>query len=449
MGPAKTCLCIKIKQSRIAADNNSEVREGLIMAMESIPAAKRDASMAEKPDVALKKQLQQEGLRQAREFQQLSQTSQATQVSVSQTRVAASVFVSSFEQQVVVDERRFDNRQFSDIEEENKSAFDFEKVADNVLKFVGGVIRGAGKGGATEEKLADLIGQARSGVAKGIALAEKDLAGFMNQQISDGIRNSKEAIDNGINDIEKEVLSPFSSDISTGTTIGGSLSDTKSSSLLIRTKDGDEVEVNFGQASQLRYNASTQSDFLGNQGDSDAEATTDLSGQHQSSVSLEYFEYRGISFSVKGELDKDELGAISDLVKQITDVSKTFFKGDLDEAFEKALDLGYDENELAGFALKLNRQTVVSEKISAYESVNEGDTGKLKQYMRPIQEYMQQLKSLDELLTNTLKDGEGYQELVNGVINQMTEVHVPDVLSAINRFHQFNGRMNALKKEAE
>lgn len=415
------------------------------MSVDSIPAAKGNQATVEKPDVALKKQLQQEGLRQAREFQQ---SSQATQVTVSQTRVGSTVLVSSFEQEVVLNERRFDNRQF-DKAEENKSAFDFEKVASNVLKFVGGVVRGAARGGADEAQLTDLIGQARSGVAKGIALAEKDLAGFMNPEITDGIRNSKEAIGEGINDIEKEVLSPFRGTMEVGASLSAQYTQSQSGGLKITTQDGDEVEINFGQSRQYQYSASER--ILSGAPNSGSETNTAANPQNemigQRSVNMQFAEYRGISFSVKGELDDDELGAISDLVKQITDVSKSFFKGDLDSALDKALALGYDEKELAGFALKLDRREIVSEKISAYKEVSDGDSSELKKYMRPIKEYMDELKSLNQLLDTTLKDGEGYKELVNGVINQMKEVHVPDVLSAINRFHLFNGRINALKAE--
>lgn len=415
------------------------------MSVDSIPAAKGNQATLEKPDVALKKQLQQEGLRQAREFQQ---SSQATQVTVSQTRVGSTVLVSSFEQEVVLNERRFDNRQF-DKAEENKSAFDFEKVASNVLKFVGGVVRGAARGGADEAQLTDLIGQARSGVAKGIALAEKDLAGFMNPEITDGIRNSKEAIGEGINDIEKEVLSPFRGTMEVGASLSAQYTQSQSGGLKITTQDGDEVEINFGQSRQYQYSASER--IVSGAPNSGSETNTAANPQNemigQRSVNMQFAEYRGISFSVKGELDDDELGAISDLVKQITDVSKSFFKGDLDSALDKALALGYDEKELAGFALKLDRREIVSEKISAYKEVSDGDSSELKKYMRPIKEYMDELKSLNQLLDTTLKDGEGYKELVNGVINQMKEVHVPDVLSAINRFHLFNGRINALKAE--
>ena len=414
------------------------------MSVDSIPAAKGGQATVEKPDVTLKKQLQQEGLRQAREFQQ---SSQVTQVTVSQTRVGSTVLVSSLEQEVVLKERRFDNRQF-DKAEENKSAFDFEEVASNVLKFVGGVVRGAAKSGADEAQLTDLLGQARSGVAKGIALAEKDLAGFMNPEITDGIRNSKEAIGEGIDNIEKEVLSPFRGTMEVGASLSAQYAQSQSGGLKITTKDGDEVEINFGQSRQYQYSASERIlSSATNNADTNGPAAPQNEVVTQRSLNVQFSEYRGISFSVQGELDDDELSAISDLVKQITDVSKSFFKGDLDTALDKALDLGYDENELAGFALKLNSREVVSEKISAYKEVSDGDSSELKKYMRPIKEYMDELKSLNQLLDTTLKDGEGYKELVNGVINQMKEVHVPDVLSAINRFHLFNGRINALKAE--
>ena len=414
------------------------------MSVDSIPAAKGGQATVEKPDVTLKKQLQQEGLRQAREFQQ---SSQVTQVTVSQTRVGSTVLVSSLEQEVVLKERRFDNRQF-DKAEENKSAFDFEEVASNVLKFVGGVVRGAAKSGADEAQLTELIGQARSGVAKGIALAEKDLAGFMNQEITDGIRNSKEAIGEGIDNIEKEVLSPFRGTMEVGASLSAQYAQLQSGGLKITTKDGDEVEISFGQSRQYQYSASERITSSANSnGDANAPATPESDVVARRSLNVQLSEYRGISFSVQGELDDDELGAISDLVKQITDVSKSFFNGDLDTALDKALNLGYDEKELADFALKLNSREVVSEKISAYKEVSDGDSSELKKYMRPIKEYMDELKSLNQLLDTTLKDGEGYKELVTGVINQMKEVHVPDVLSAINRFHLFNGRINALKAE--
>ncbi|WP_370166756.1 hypothetical protein [Marisediminitalea sp.] len=157
---------------------------------------------------------------------------------------------------------------------------------------------------------------------------------------------------------------------------------------------------------------------------------------------MQYTEYSGVSFAVKGDLDEGELSAISDLLKQITDVSRSFFDGDMESAFNKALELGFDEKELAGFSLQLDRKQV-SEKISAYQQ-NESEVDNkeaLRKQLEPLKAYVEQLKSMQDLLDKTLEVGTDYSKVINGVINQMTDVHVPDVVSAINRYHQFNSKL--------
>ena len=409
------------------------------MTVDSIPAGKSDPGKVESPRTSLNKQLQQEGLRQAREFQQ---STQSVQLSVSQTAVSNKVVVTAMEQNVVVNERRFDNSQYSNAAPEaSKSLFDFETVANNVLKFVGGVVRGAAKSGADDETLTDLIGQARSGVAKGIAMAQKDLAGLMNSEISQGIEKSREAIGNGINELEDEVLgkSEAASGIIAQQLFAQNMN-AEQAGLVIRTKDGDEVSLYFGQARQVSYNASYTYNAPINTG-SGTSATSD-SASFSYNQSLQYTEYSGVSFAVKGDLDEGELTAISDLLKQITDVSRSFFDGDIETAFNKALELGFDENELVGFSLQLDRKQV-SEKIAAYQQ-NESEVDNkeaLRKQLEPLKAYVEQLKSMQDLLDKTLEVGTDYSKVINGVINQMTDVHVPDVVSAINRYHQFNSKL--------
>ena len=409
------------------------------MTVDSIPAGKSDPGKVESPRTSLNKQLQQEGLRQAREFQQ---STQSVQLSVSQTAVSNKVVVTAMEQNVVVNERRFDNSQYTNAAPEaSKSLFDFETVANNVLKFVGGVVRGAAKSGADDETLTDLIGQARSGVAKGIAMAQKDLAGLMNSEISQGIEKSREAIGNGINELEDEVLgkSEAASGIIAQQLFAQNMN-AEQAGLVIRTKDGDEVSLYFGQARQVSYNASYTYNAPINTGS--GTSATSGSASFSYNQSLQYTEYSGVSFAVKGDLDEGELSAISDLLKQITDVSRSFFDGDMESAFNKALELGFDEKELAGFSLQLDRKQV-SEKISAYQQ-NESEVDNkeaLRKQLEPLKAYVEQLKSMQDLLDKTLEVGTDYSKVINGVINQMTDVHVPDVVSAINRYHQFNSKL--------
>lgn len=61
-----------------------------------------------------------------------------------------------------------------------------------------------------------------------------------------------------------------------------------------------------------------------------------------------------VEISVQGELNDDELAAISDLVGKVESLAADFFAGDVQKAFEAATSLGFDAEQIAGFALKLS-----------------------------------------------------------------------------------------------
>ncbi|UTA49373.1 DUF5610 domain-containing protein [Simiduia sp. 21SJ11W-1] len=76
---------------------------------------------------------------------------------------------------------------------------------------------------------------------------------------------------------------------------------------------------------------------------------------------------QGESFQLKiqGDLNEDELAAINDLLGQVNDLADQFYGGDLQAAFESALALDFDANEIAGFALDL-QQTQVQKVRTTY-----------------------------------------------------------------------------------
>lgn len=103
----------------------------------------------------------------------------------------------------------------------------------------------------------------------------------------------------------------------------------------LRTADGDTVNIRAFAGQYARY-----------QSESDANKYS----QQFDVANMESFE-----FSVQGELDEDELRAISDLLAQLNDVAELFFNGDVYSAFEQALEIGYDSDEIARFSLNLNQ----------------------------------------------------------------------------------------------
>ncbi|WP_429933189.1 DUF5610 domain-containing protein [Alteromonas sp. 4B03] len=405
------------------------------------------------PNEALKKQLQQDGLQQALEFSK--QQAASVSVSSSQTSIGLSVVSSSLNEALEIDGQKPQETKEKNIEEKSSSLFDFEKVARNVLKFVGGVIRGAASGGASDEKLNGLFSQAREGVSRGFAMAEKDLAGFMNEEIEQGVTKSRDLIDTGINELETDIFGrqqPNGVALSSLDTVAAT--DEKNGSLLIRTKDGDEVSFSFEslrsfQASQqLNFQAQTSQEQSGEQGESS------VSASYSQQASYQYYERSGISFSLKGELDEDELESIADLVGQVQDLADTFYSGDIDKAFEEALDLGFDDKELVGYALQLNR-TTQTEVLKTYENIqhyneDNSDNAKYGNVVSPVAQYLEKMMDTFANAENKLASSDDYNALISGLINEMKDVQVPDLISAINRFRSFNQTLlDGLPQSAE
>ncbi|WP_334021853.1 DUF5610 domain-containing protein [Alteromonas sp. S015] len=417
---------------------------------------KADQKASVHPNDMFKKQLQQDGLQQAAEFSK--QQSASVSVSSSQTSIGFRVVSSSLYQALELNGQKPQETKEKNLEEKSSGLFDFEKVARNVLKFVGGVIRGAANDGASEEKLNSLFSQAREGVMRGFEMAEKDLAGFMNEEIEQGILKSRDLIDTGINDLENEIFGrqqPNAVSFSSLNAIAGS--DERSGSLVIRTKDGDEVTFSF--ESLRSFQASQQRSFRVQESQeqrsgSGEPSENSFAASFTEKTSYQYYERSGISFSLKGELDEDELKSIADLVGQVQDLADTFYNGDIDKAFEEALSLGFDDKELVGYALQLNR-TTQTEVLKTYENIQhyneeKSDNAKFGNVVSPIAQYLEKMMDTFANAESTLGSNEDYNALIAGLINEMEDVQVPDLISAINRFHAFNQTLlNGLPQTAE
>lgn len=471
------------------------------------------AFMGDKPQqspavLEARQQIREMGLRQAASFN-ASQGVASTSVFSSQTTIGIRVYNNSLNQSISVDDRKPD---LPNPESKEKPLFDFEEIAKNVLKFVGGAIQRAAAEGADQEKLIGMFEQARSGVLKGVQMAEKDLAGVMNDEIAEGIASSQALIEEGIKKLEQRILgegAPALGADEVSQSVGYARQET--GSLTIRTRDGDEVTLRFEsfEAFQASQSLLTQPEFgqpvappaatdevirtpqqdvvIDNDDQETKQAladryrqqqaertpipevvinnetpTDDNESAEQNTVSSEegptaqnnivaqtsiYRQSESFSFSVSGDLDEDELQAIGNLVQDAGDLANTFFDGDIDAAFQQALDMGYDRQELAGFALQLTRQEKI-EVVNAYESVSnlnddkEGFQNPAKA-MSPISAYLDKMLNVFEQSQQLLESGDEYENMVNSLINEMPDVGTNDLVGAINRFNLFNRELLA------
>jgi hypothetical protein len=122
---------------------------------------------------SIQNQLRDVGLKQSLVGQN-SQAIQRIDQFSSSTSLGVRIYSNALNNSLEVDKLKPDFA-VPDTQKSKAPSFDFEKIAKNVLNFVGGAIKNAQSNGADEDKLNSLFEQASSGVLKGIKLAEKDL----------------------------------------------------------------------------------------------------------------------------------------------------------------------------------------------------------------------------------------------------------------------------------
>ena len=432
---------------------------------------------------SIQNQLRDAGLEQAITGL-ISQSSHRVEQFSSITSLGVRIFSNALNNTLEVDKRK-PELSASDTEKSEASLFDFEEIAKNVLKFVGGAIKNAQNKGADLDKLNDMFEQASSGVLKGIKLAEQDLAGFLNEEITNGISQSKTLIEDGIAKLKDDIFNPQALELENP--IQSIVNSTRvtyekqeSVELSIRTTEGDTVNITFEDLQQFEFNQKqlqrfskeTESDnkvvdsetFDSNPNTlaasettkpvSDAVKRTDVNVEELEQVKSDielikqntiFYQANTFSFSVNGELDKDELKAIGQLIADTNELAEEFFNGDIETAFNQALELGFDEQELSSFALQLTKveNTAV---IKAYETVSRFDSDSVDsdpaKAVKPVADYLEKLLKVLDGARLHLEDTNSYENVVNKLINKLgDDVATPDLISAINRFNKFNQKL--------
>jgi len=430
-------------------------------------------------EVSIQNQLRDSGIEQAMSVQN-SQASQKVDQFSSSTSLGARIYSNALNNTLEIDRQKPDFSKFAANESET-SLFDFEEIAKNVLNFVGVAIKNSQNRGADKGELNDLFEQATSGVLKGIKLAEQDLAGFLNEEIVNGISKSKSLIQDGIAQLKRDIFNPEAIDLeisnqSVVNSISVSYEKQVSGELSIRTRDGDRVNITFEDLEQFELSQKQVQQLAQDNESSDKNVVSEpieinsvptaaiqnviseTVPEQKSLVTIKeveeaqsieqnaiFYQEKLFSFSVKGELDEDELEAIGQLVSDANDLAEEFFNGDIEAAFNQALALGFDEQELSSFALQLTK-IENTQVIKAYETVSRFDGDSVDsnpaKAVKPVADYLDKLLSVLDGSKSQLEDNKSYEDMINGLINKLgKEVATPDLISAINRFNEFNQKL--------
>ncbi len=353
--------------------------------------------------------------------------------------------------------------------EDNPLGFDYKAVAKSVLGFVTGYIRLAQADGGDDEKLKDLLSQARKGIDQGFGDARKELKGMnmLSDELDMGIEKGYDLIQDELHKFEDELFAePTSSDESPqvdSTTELLGLASGQRSSLEVTTREGDKVTIALDQQESWRlqhdrYTASGKKAVAAYGEQSSVTKSDTANTQSRSSSSLYYSHTQAFSFSIEGDLNADELKSISSLIDQIGNLSDSFFSGDLDGALEQAQQLSLDDRQLVEMSLSLRQSQMASlsqvsdeSQLASYsaeepsnvemaETQVDASSSPSAELFIPFSSYLQQLQAM-MAQADSLFESSQQQELNSWVIGQQQGLQGHELEQANQQFSLFNHRM--------
>ncbi|MBU2880613.1 DUF5610 domain-containing protein [Psychrosphaera sp. B3R10] len=315
-------------------------------------------------------------------------------------------------------------------------------AANNILKFVELRLKHDVADGATSEQLESRLKAALEGFEKGYDEANdvlKDM-NLLSPEVDEDISLTKEKVlaglellkekylpetavensDNDVNDLANSAVS--SNDVVAKASksevrqnIGKTLAEysavqvgeARDFSFELQTKDGDVVTIN--ASSLMAYQAESAS----------GSTKTQFGESQLNYLSADSLEENNFAFSVTGELDDDELKAINDILNSVNDLATDFYGGDVNKAFEKAMNMGFDSNEISSFAFSMTRVRSVKA-IQAYQPEQEILKPSVLSELKPIGKFASELA---RSLTIAKEHFTHPQQLISSILEQ---VDLPD-----------------------
>lgn len=236
-----------------------------------------------------------------------------------------------------------------------------DKVAGRILGFIEQRLQSEQAAGADTGKLQKLFDQARSGVEKGFAEARKilDGMGVLQGKVASDIDDTYQKIQDGFSDLNKR-FNPDAALVEGSTKIAAYserfAAKAETFEMEVTTRDGDRLRISIAQASA---NWSQSGVVASSNGNGSSVVASSQSGSLQIGA---------WQVSVEGELDDKERAALEKLFGQVQELSNKFYAGDLSGAFDRAMALEMDGEQLASMSLRLT-QTTVRQATDAYSAV--------------------------------------------------------------------------------
>lgn len=95
------------------------------------------------------------------------------------------------------------------------------------------------------------------------------------------------------------------------------------------------------------------------------------------------------ALSIEGDLSESELNAINNLLGRVDKLAGQFYAGNLDQVFDKALSLGYDDQQIAGYSLNLSQVQIQQVAVTYGAFAPEGESAlSLANQLAPVGDFI-------------------------------------------------------------
>ncbi len=313
-----------------------------------------------------------------------------------------------------------------------------EKAAANILGFIERRLKMDIADGATREQLESRLEAGLAGFKKGFAEASEKLKALsmLSPEIKEDIGRTYDLVLNGIDQLRDRLINsqddsarqqPADKEVRAAgaearkTLAAGSYEFASASrfSFQLTTAEGDKVTINATQSS--------------------AQSASFVGGKTAVSAA----ESRSFNWVVEGDLSAAEKQAIEELLGQVQQLAQSFFNGDLDSAFEQALSIGYDSEQILAFSLSLT-QVEVKRVSAAYSAQDQSAAPAISDSLQPLGDFVRGL--LDAL--DSASEFPRPAELLSDLAGKVVAEQEGETPSPAQRFREFV-EMILAKFEAE
>lgn len=294
--------------------------------------------------------------------------------------------------------------------------FDIESVTKNIVDFVSKALSTLAVQGHDTQKLEYFKNQAISGVEVGIDQAKIELIGLVDDKVFNIIDDTRDLIIDGIKSLPNN-RKDYLFNVQNANTVN-------------KGTDNTFSRVNIIGKSQESVNI----DFETNVFKESQEAAQDKK-MFTTSAS-------NITFSIEGQKAGSNIRLIANLVNKIDGLANSFYRGDVESSHSKSMDLGYTNSELISLSAVLRKPDNGSntQKYGEIQRMTRIDDFRELTAPKAVAEYLNRYLDVLDSSKSTLNDEQDFKQILSGLVNQMKDVQVPDLLQAINRFHSFNAK---------